>query len=113
RHVHLRQPAEEGEQRVPENRKDQRRFTAPPVGGGACAHPTQHAADQGDTAERTRERLAHGEASLDVHEQKRENREIERVEHPRHVRGRYRAPLWWCDVLIPRPWRSERGRRRA
>ena len=99
--VRRREAAEEREQRVPEDREHQRALAAPAIGRRAGADAAGDAEDQRDRAERARERLVDGEAALNVDEQKRQDGEVEAVEHPAEVGADERLPLRRGDLAIP------------
>ena len=96
-----REAAEEREQGVPQNREHQRTLAAPAIRRRAGADAAGHAEDQRDGPERAGESGADGEAPLNVDEQKRENREVETVQHPAKIGGDERLPLFAGDFTVP------------
>jgi len=103
-----RKAAEEGEERVPQDRKHQRTLAAPAIRGRPGADAAGDAEDQRDRTEQARQRGIDREAPLNVDEQKRDDGEVESVEHPGHVGAEKRLPLRGRDVAVPRTRRARR-----
>src|ERR1051326_7226312 len=101
--VRSRKAAEEGKQRVPKNRKNQRTLAAPAVRGGARADAARDAKEQRDGTERAGQLRVDGETLPDVGKEARDDREIESVERPAEVTRRERPPLFARDFLVPGP----------
>ncbi len=113
--VARREPAQEGEDRVPQNREHQRTSAAPAIRGGPRSYAADDAEEQRDAAERAKCGPVDAEGATDVHQQERQDGEVEPVEHPPQPRREKRSPLRRVDLAVPRnvELRLDGGRHRA
>jgi hypothetical protein len=88
-----REAAEHREQREPHDREHQWQLASPPIRRGARRRSADQTEHQRDGAQRAGQRVVDRKAALNIGKHKREDGEVEPVEHPSEERGGKRPLL--------------------